>query len=195
MRCLLGVVALAALAGLAGLVAILLGLPDVAATQPHWGVTRWVLATTMERSVHRRAADVAVPADLDDPARVRAGASAYDAMCVGCHGAPGVEPGAVHEGLLPEPPELAEDADAWGEPELFWVVKHGVRMTGMPAFGPTHTDRELWDVVALLRRLPHLSPDAYRALVEEGGGAHAHAHDEDAHEHGEDAHGGGAHAH
>ncbi|MDX1650197.1 MAG: cytochrome c, partial [Myxococcota bacterium] len=87
----------------------------------------------------------------------------------------------------PEPPELAEEAAEWGDTELFWITKHGVRMTGMPAFGPTHADRELWDVVALVRRLPELSAGEYAALVEEAG------EDGHAHEHGDGGHGDHAH--
>lgn len=160
----MGVVGLVAAGAVAALGTIYLGLPDVAATTPHWTITEWMLSTTMENAVRRRAADLAVPADLEDPARIRAGASAYDGMCVGCHAAPGVEAGVVAEGLLPPPPELAEEAGHWEDAELFWITKHGIRMTGMAAFGPTHADAEIWDVVALLRRLPELSPAEYRSL-------------------------------
>ena len=176
------------LAAVAALVGVFLGLAPVAATTPHWGATQWVLHTAMERAVRREARRIAVPDDLDDPARVRAGASAYDAMCAGCHGAPGAPAGILAEGLLPPPPELAREAGAWSAAELFWITKHGVRMTGMPAFGPTHSDEELWDVVALLRRLPELSSAAWGDLTGETGGDDGHGHD-----HG--GAGGGAHAH
>jgi mono/diheme cytochrome c family protein len=163
-----------AFVGAASAAAIQLGLAPVAATEPHWEMTRWVLSTAMERGVQRRALDVAVPDDLDLPARVRAGASAYDAMCAVCHGAPGVEPGALVEGLLPGPPELAEEAEEWTAAELFWITKHGIRMTGMAAFGPTHEDSQIWDIVAFLQRLPYMSASEYRSLA--GAGAQAHHH-------------------
>lgn len=162
-------VSIALLAG-GALGAIYLGLPDVGATTSHWKATEWVLSTTMEQAVQRRALGVSPPGDLDDPARVRAGASAYDAMCVTCHAAPGVEASALASGLLPEPPALAEEADAWNPAELFWITKHGIRMTGMAAFGPTHSDEEIWDVVAFLRRLPSLSSSEYRSLIADGNG-------------------------
>lgn len=175
-----------------GLVVVGLGLPDVAATTPHWPVTRWVLSTTMENAVRRRAEDLVVPEDLDDTARIRAGAAAYDAMCVGCHGAPGVEPGILAEGLLPRPPELAEEAEEWDVAELFWITKHGVRMTGMPAFGPTHDDDELWEVAAFLGRLPGLSVSGYRSLVESAGdGRHGHGGEDRSGD--DDGHSGHAH--
>lgn len=166
MKLLAGLAALAALGAVGALGTIYLGVPDVGATTPHWAITEWVLSTTMENAVRRRAAGIRIPGDLGDPARVRAGASAYDEMCAACHAAPGVDAAALAEGLLPPPPELADDAAHWSAAELFWIVKHGVRMTGMPAFAPTHADREIWDVVAFLRRLPEMSSTEYASLAE-----------------------------
>jgi mono/diheme cytochrome c family protein len=156
------------------------GFADIAATTPHWAVTRWLLSTAMERSVQRRAQGVAPPADLDQESRVREGARAYDAMCAGCHGAPGVEPDVVGKGLYPEPPDLAKASDEWTTGELFWITSHGIRMTGMPAFGPTHSDAELWEVVALVKRLPRLSGAEYQVLSSQQAGAappHQHSHE------------------
>lgn len=181
MKRVVAIVALGALAAAGALGSAWLGLPDVAATTPHWKITEWVLSTTMENAVRRRAGDIPVPDDLADPARIRAGASAYDAMCATCHAAPGREASVLAEGLLPEPPELADEADAWSPAELFWITKHGVRMTGMPAFGPTHADRELWDVVAFLRRISETSPSEYRSLAEGRGGAPEHRDHEHSH--------------
>ena len=148
-----------------GLAFMYSGFADVAATSPHWALTRWVLSTSMENAVHRHAKGIALPALIDEDDRIRAGAAAYDAMCAGCHGAPGVEPGVVGKGLNPEPPDLTRAADEWSPEEVFWITEHGVRMTGMPAFGPTHSDEELWEVVALVKRLPHMSAAEYRALL------------------------------
>jgi mono/diheme cytochrome c family protein len=144
---------------------VYLGLFDVAATSKHWRVTSWVLSTAMERSVERHARDITAPDYLADPSHVLAGAHAYDEMCADCHGAPGVEAGAVGRGLEPAPPELAEEAGEWSAAEIFWITSHGVRMTGMPAFGPSHSDEELWDLVAFVRRLPGMTAAEYRALL------------------------------
>ncbi len=165
MKVVLGFLALAALAIGGGLEFVYSGRADVAATTPHWAATEWLLSTTMEHAARRQAKGLEPPAFLEDDARVGAGAAAYDDMCVTCHARPGEEPGVIARGLNPEPPELAEEAGEWSPGELFWITQHGVRMTGMPAFGPTHTDEELWEAVALVRRLPRLSPGEYRALV------------------------------
>lgn len=178
MKLLATLAALAALGIAVALATIQLGLAPVAATEPHWKVTRWVLSTAMEKAVERQAAGIAVPGDLDDPERIRAGAAEYDEMCVACHAAPGTRAAEFAEGLLPEAPELAEEAEEWGPAELFWITRHGVRMTGMAAFGPTHSDAELWDVVAFVRQLPEMSPAGYRALVESAAGMHSHGDEE-----------------
>lgn len=168
MRLLIAIVAVGAIGITAALGTALLGLVDVGATTPHWKITRWLLSTTMESAVQRRAAGIRVPDGLSDAGRVRAGAAAYDEMCVSCHAAPGVEGGAIARGLRPEPPVLHEEAHEWSAAELYWIIEHGVRMTGMPAFGPTHGEPELWALVAFLRRLPELSAAEYRALSVRG---------------------------
>ncbi len=191
MRILVVLLILAAAAAGGGFGFVFSGLADVAATSPHWAITEWILSTAMEHSVRRRANDIEPPALLEEDARVRAGALAYDDMCASCHGAPGAEPGVVGEGLNPAPPELAAEEEEWSAAELFWITKHGVRMTGMPAFGPTHADEELWEIVALVRQLPGMSPAQYRALV--GSDAEGDRDPSHGHEH-ESGHGQG-HSH
>jgi mono/diheme cytochrome c family protein len=166
MKFLLTCLGLAIAAALGGLAFLYSGVADVAASTPHWALTRWVLSTAMERSVERHAAGITPPPGFDSDEHVREGAREYDEMCAVCHGAPGRKHGHIGAGLNPEPPEFAEESgDEWSAAELFWVTQHGVRMTGMPAFGRSHKDAELWDVVALLKRLPHLSAQQYQALL------------------------------
>ena len=185
MRIALGLLITALAAVGVALALVTSGRVDVAATSPDSALARWVFATAMESAVRRHAAEVAPPASAneDEDASVRAGAVAYAAMCAECHGAPGVEPGVVGQGLEPEPPDLAKSAQEWTPEELFWITAHGIRMTGMPAFGPTHSDAELWEVVAFVRRLPHLSASEYRALLPApapaapAAPAHGHSHE------------------
>ncbi len=164
----------------AAIVAPLLGAVDVAADVQDSRMTDWYLSHVRDRSIEARVGEIHVPG-LEDPGRVHSGAVAFDAMCAGCHGAPGRERSPVGAGLNPEPPDLAEAGMTSEEQlaEAFWVVKHGVRMTGMPAFGLTHHDDELWDLVAFVGELPSLSPHGYESMLREAGvtlesGDHGH---------------------
>ena len=152
------------------------GIPDVSATGEESAVVRWLLETTRRQTVEQRAAAINVP-DLTGSSDIAAGAGAFDEMCAGCHGAPGREPFVGARDMSPQPPDLAKRAADRSPAELFWVIKHGIRMTGMPAWGPTHEDDELWEVVAFAKRLPELDAAGYRELVSRAGaGGHAHTH-------------------
>ena len=144
------------------------GIYDVAATAPDTGLIQWALETTQHRSVHRRAEQVEAPPSLDDPNLIRTGMIEYHELCVVCHGAPGVPISPVGQGLNPSPPELAKES---GEEagELFWVTKNGIKMTGMPAFGVTHSDEELWAIVAFMKKMGDLSHEEYQRMVVEAG--------------------------
>jgi mono/diheme cytochrome c family protein len=144
--------------------AIYAGVYDVAADIPHTQSVYWLLQTTRQRSIAARATDISVPADLADPKRIASGAAQYDEMCSSCHLAPGMKRTEISQGLYPRAPELRRGSQL-SQAEEFWVVKHGIKATGMPAWGVTHDDELLWDVVAFLRKLPELSPDQYQALV------------------------------
>jgi mono/diheme cytochrome c family protein len=144
--------------------AIYVGIYNIAADVPHTQPVYWLLKTLRERSVAARAPDVVVPHDLDDPKRIAAGGAQYAEMCSGCHLAPGMKRTEISRGLYPRAPELRRESELTPA-EQFWIVKHGVKMTGMPAWGVTHNDELLWDVVAFLRKLPELTPDQYQTLV------------------------------
>lgn len=141
------------------------GMPNVAADQKAPAIVDWFLGTTSDHAVERRAAAIPVP-DLGSADMVREGYEHYREMCVGCHGAPGVKRSGVAQGLNPEAPDLAVP-DAPDPAEEFWVVKHGIRMTGMPAFGPTHSDDKVWDIVAFLQRLKGMSAADYAAFEQQ----------------------------
>lgn len=177
MRIIAGVLATLLVLALGGLGYVYSGAYNVAASDEHSAVMRWLLETTFHQSVQAHADGITPPQDLADPGRIERGARAYDEMCAGCHLAPGMTPTEIHRGLRPEPPELAEHAEL--EPaEAFWVIKHGVKMTGMPAWGVSHEDEELWDLVAFLEQLPQLSAADYRRLSAKpaSGDGHAHKH-------------------
>lgn len=163
--------------------AVYAGLYNVAADVPHTQPVYWLFETVRDRSIASRAREIVVPNDLSDPARISSGAGQYAEMCSVCHLAPGMERTEISRGLYPRAPELRRKTDLTAA-EQFWIVKHGVKMTGMPAWGVTHSDKLLWDVVALLRKLPELTKEQYEALVksapkhgeimQEMGGGHQH---------------------
>jgi len=156
-------VALLVLIGAAA-VGIYAGLYNIAADVPHTQPVYWLLETMRDRSIAARAREVVVPADLNDPTRISKGAGQYADMCSGCHLAPGMKRTEISQGLYPRAPELRRKTTLTPA-EQFWVVKHGIKMTGMPAWGVTHDDDLLWDVVAFVRKLPELTPEQYEALV------------------------------
>jgi mono/diheme cytochrome c family protein len=148
----------------AAAVAIYGGLYNIAADVPHTQPVYWLFETTRQRSAAIRARDIVVPNDLDDADRISKGAGQYAEMCSGCHLAPGMKRTEISRGLYPRAPELRHKTDLTPA-EQFWIVKHGVKMTGMPAWGVTHDDQLLWDVVSFVRKLPQLTPKQYEALV------------------------------
>lgn len=147
------------------------GFYDVAASQPDNAVMRWALVTTRNRSIDRRASEITVP-PLTDPKLIQEGFEHYHEMCTGCHLAPGVESSEIREGLNPVPPVLAKVVPNSTPARLFWVIKNGVKMTGMPAWGTSHSDEMIWAMVAFLERLPTMTPAEYQAMEKQPGKDH-----------------------
>jgi mono/diheme cytochrome c family protein len=143
------------------------GFYSVAATEPEPDIVAWGLTRTRVASVARHATGTP-PTSLDDAATVRAGAKAFSERgCANCHGAPGVNWAKWSEGLRPDPPDLKKIVTAREPRELFWVVKNGIKMTGMPSFGAIGVpDQEVWSMVAFLKKLPGVSPEDYKAWAE-----------------------------
>jgi len=165
MRTMIATLLIAALLVVLGAGAVIYaGMYDVAATSPHSRLTSWLLETARIRSIKAQAAAVQAPPGLDDPAKVLIGVEHYAAHCAVCHGAPGVPKGDIARGLYPPPPDLAKTAPLYSPAELFWIVKHGVKMTGMPAWSD-HSDDELWATVGFLEKLPGMSEQDYAKLV------------------------------
>jgi mono/diheme cytochrome c family protein len=187
------------LAALGGAVAIATGLAyaglyDVAADHPHWSITERFIATARERSIARQSRGAGNAPALDDPALISMGAEHYAEMCVGCHLAPGAEETEIRAGLDPKPPRFADPGGRRSPEEDFWVIKHGIRMTAMPAWGTTHDDHMVWAMVAFLQKLPGLSRADYDALVAKSG-SEGHSHEEGDDEHGHDEASEPAHGH
>ena len=163
MKVLQGMVLAVVLAAVIAALVLYTGAYNTAATVPPSGLEKAVATAFFNRSVARRAPKTANP--LSGPDVVRAGLAHYREMCVTCHGAPGVDASEAGEGLNPPAPDLTlGGVQSKSDGELFWIVQQGVRMTGMPAFGPTHKDPEIWKIVAFLRHLPQITKDEQAAL-------------------------------
>jgi mono/diheme cytochrome c family protein len=164
----LPVVALAALAALAipagAALFVYSGVYDIGADAPHTKPVFWLIGQLRDRSVAAHARGVTPPPDLADPKRIAAGAALYADLCTSCHLAPGMHRTDLSRGLYPQAPQLSYGTDL-SPVEQFWVIKHGVKLTAMPAWGRTHRDEEVWDVVAFLKKLPDLDPPGYDAAV------------------------------
>jgi mono/diheme cytochrome c family protein len=172
MKAIAWVLGLLLLLGIGKTVLIWSGAYNIAADEPHWRLTERVMETVRDRSIAVRAARVEVP-DLDDQSLLRAGAGNYEAMCVDCHLKPGVKTTELSNGLYPAPPRLARKRP--NDPAAaFWTIKHGIKMSGMPAWGKSMDDESIWGMVAFLVQLPEMSEDRYRELVDSSDG---HVHD------------------
>jgi mono/diheme cytochrome c family protein len=155
---------LAILAAIAAGIYFFGGYYSVAGTAEDPAVVKWALVHVRQASVARHAQDRA-PASLEDSASVQAGARAFSERgCVNCHGAPGVNWAKFSEGLRPDPPDLKEVAHERTPQQLFWVIKNGVNMTGMPSFGLVEVpDQEIWTIVAFVKKLPDVSEADFKA--------------------------------
>jgi mono/diheme cytochrome c family protein len=143
------------------------GVYNIAANDEHWAITNELIEILRERSIEVRAEEIVVPADLNDDSRIAAAAANYEEMCSVCHLAPGVDVTELHQGLYPQPPVFHQSAehDEHGKQNNFWVIKNGIKLTGMPAWGKSHTDNEIWSLVAFIGRLDRLSADDYQRLI------------------------------
>jgi mono/diheme cytochrome c family protein len=147
-----------------GVLLVYTGAYNIAADSPHTAPVLSFLNTIRQRSVAVRAAGVVVPADIADPKRIAAGAGMYNEMCSGCHLGPGTERTEISLGLYPRAPDFSRGTSLTPGEE-FWAIKHGIKMSGMAAWGPTHNDKLIWDMVAFLRKLPTLSPAQYQLAI------------------------------
>jgi hypothetical protein len=155
-----------------GVGSIYSGIYPMGADVPHNQLTYWVLETVRERSIARAADEIQVP-DLSSPAMLLAGGADYNDMCSACHLKPELLQNDMSIGLYPAPPNLAlmSDGDVLSvDPDQaarrnFWIIKHGIKASGMPAWGPTHDDDRIWAMVAFLQKLPELTPDQYQIIT------------------------------
>ena len=162
MKFLAGFIAAFAIIALGVAITIISGVYNVAATAPASGFEHLILHSTMVDSVRAHAGnEVRKEWSKED---VKDGFKEYDEMCIICHAAPGKERSKIGKGLEPQAPDLSKAEKGWTNAQLFWIVKNGIRMTGMPAFGRSHPDPVIWTIVGFVRRLPQISAQEYEAM-------------------------------
>lgn len=167
----------AVLAVLGALAFLYSGLYPMGADNKHYQLTYWALETLRERSIAREIRDIKVPS-LDDPQLLLAGGRDYNDMCSGCHLQPSKTQSDLNMALYPQPPNLSlqpakglyGDANARAA-RHFWYIKHGIKASGMPAWGMTHSDDRIWAMVAFIQKLPRLTPEQYQILTAPEDGA------------------------
>lgn len=159
-RAILGILAAAIL----GLAVAWSGLINVSASSGHWAISDWFLHWVMRNSVETRSA-LGSPRDASDPSGLVSAAGHFAASCASCHGAPGVKPSPVFQAATPPAPNLMETAPEWSDRQLFWILDHGVKFTGMPAWPARERHDEVRRMVAFVRLLPTMTPRRYEELT------------------------------
>jgi len=176
-KLLLGALVAMSLGVVSGGAIVMAGLINVGADAPHSQLVHEVLTVTRERSIANRSAGIKIPENFADLERVRRGAGNYAAMCVNCHLSPGASDSEIRRGLYPTPPNLSEKSVSLQQRDAvrdFWIIKHGIKASGMPAWSKGGMDDDsIWDIAAFLQMIPSLSPSSYEKLVATSDG-HSH---------------------
>lgn len=164
MKLLQGILFALVLTVLAAAAILWTGMLDFAASTPTGKLEQGLATFALNRSVARHAPATRNPIAAS-PEVFRDGLGHFRENCVACHGAPGVDASEFGQGLNPPAPDLTlPRVQARSDGQLFWIVSNGIRMTGMPAFSPTHKPEEIWKIVAFVRHLPELTPAEEKAL-------------------------------
>lgn len=167
-RCLAAAAGALVAAGLGAVLIMATGIYDIGASKPHFAVTYWLLDFAKRRSIETQSFLIRAPESLDDGDLIQLGAAHYLGGCAQCHGAPGRPRNPIASSMLPEPADLVRVAPTWTSAQLFWIVRNGLKYTGMPAWPDITREDEVWALVAFLRTLPTINGEQYARLS--GGG-------------------------
>jgi mono/diheme cytochrome c family protein len=159
---LVGALAVLALGGVAFIGS---GVYNIGADDHHTKIVLAIIEQLRDRSIAARSNSVDAHY-VEDPQRIALGAQRYATLCVGCHLAPGVTKSDIRQGLYPHPPNLAQ-GELQQAQRAFWIVKHGIKMSAMPAWGRTLDDETIWDVVAFVRKMPDMTSETYQQLSQQ----------------------------
>ena len=148
------------------LIYIYSGIYNIGATDPHNSITRWIISKTVDNSVKYHAQFINAP-EIDDSSLVSIGFTEYTHSCIGCHGAPGTKRPEKAPQMYPPPPPLVQAATDWKPSELYWIIKNGIKMTGMPEFNSAKSDRQIWAIVAFVKKMTTMTPEQFNAFKTE----------------------------
>lgn len=170
--------------------AISAGTYNIAATDKHWLITEKLIEWMRNNSIAARANALEAPI-LEETEYLTIGATHYDAMCTICHLVPGQALTELAQGLYPQPPVFYQrklpantDAIETQTKAYFWIIKNGIKMTGMPAWGLTHDDETIWAMALFVQKLGNMSADQYQKLINKHSDSDDHEHKhEHAHSH------------
>ena len=132
------------------------------------GLELWAAGTSLDATLRKEAPRAPNPVALND-ANLIEGVNLYGQHCAICHGTAAGESSAspIAKGLYPAPPQLAaEGVEDDPDGVSYWKIKHGIRLTGMPAWGRSLTDRQIWTLALFLKHMDKLPPDAQRAWAQ-----------------------------
>jgi len=121
---------------------------------------KWAAKTSLQATIRREAQGLRSPLQPTDD-NLAAGIALYRAHCQVCHGGADGGVSSIARGLTPKAPQLAKDG-VEDDPEevTYWKVAHGIRFTGMPAFGETLSGREMWQIALFAKHMDSLPPGA-----------------------------------
>jgi mono/diheme cytochrome c family protein len=170
MKAVVTIIVIIVLAAGAGAAFVWFGFFNVSARVPHWDITYEAIEVIRDRSIIVHSRDARTP-PIADPSLASKGAALYNEACVYCHGAPGILARPFARGLYPFPANLLSESmqKEWEDAQLYWIVKNGLKLTGMPAFGSIYEKDETAAVIAFVRRLPKMSPGEYERMAGSSG--------------------------
>ena len=156
--------AIAIVSAVGGWLVLKSGWYHIGATNQHWQLVHTVLEQGMHDSVKYHARNVSAP-PLGQ-AHLQRGAAVYRDNCLQCHGGPGVSQQDFAKAMQPVPGPLVDVTQRWKLRELYWITRHGIKMSGMPAWEYHLPEHDLWSVVAFMQTLPTLSTQSFGALMQ-----------------------------
>lgn len=152
-------------AGIIGVIVLVSGIVPIKASSGHWPITTWLLDYASDRSVATHSIGIQIP-ELDHADAIILGAATYESNCRFCHGQPGAGRPPIAQAMTPTPPLLPDSVTQMEAAELFYILKHGIKFTGMPAWSTQKRDDEIWPLVAFLKEMPTMQNAAYRKIIE-----------------------------